>query len=55
MTIAVNHGYAMASNPEVARAWDARHARSTQTVAEYRATAGRLMARFPGAVTKLVH
>lgn len=54
MTIAVNHGYAMTSNPEARRAWDARHqARSTQTAAEYRATIGRLAARFPGAVTRL--
>jgi hypothetical protein len=58
MTIAVNQGYAMARNPEAARAWNARRearAPQTQTLAEYRATMARLAARFPGAVTKLVH
>jgi hypothetical protein len=56
MTIAVNHGYVMAGNPEAARAWNARHESSApQSVAEYRSTAARLAARFPGAVKMLVH
>lgn len=56
MTIAVNQGYAMARNPEAARAWSARReARmpQIQSVAEYRATMSRLAARFPGAVMRL--
>lgn len=56
MTIAVNQGYAMARNPDVARAWNARReARMprVQSVAEYRATMSRLAARFPGAVTRI--
>jgi len=58
MTIAVNQGYAMASNPDAVRAWNLRRearAPQTQTVAEYRATAGRLAARFPDAVKMQVH
>jgi len=54
MTMAVNQGYAMARNPDLAQEWNARHASSApQTVAEYRATMSRLAARFPGAVTRL--
>lgn len=58
MTIAVNHGYAMASNPAAALAWNARRearAPQTQSVAEYRATASRLAARFPDAVKMRVN
>lgn len=50
MTLAVNAGYATATSEKAARAWNARRdARtpSTQSVAEYRATAARLAARFP--------
>jgi hypothetical protein len=54
MTIAVNQGYAMARNPEAARAWNARRrdsgAPQTQTVAEYRATMAQMAAQFPGSV-----
>ena len=54
MTIAVNQGYAMARNPEAAKAWNARRrdsgAPQTQTVAEYRATLARLAVELPGSV-----
>jgi len=54
MTTAVNQGYAMARNPEAARAWNARHRDSgppqTQTIAEYHANMARLAAQFPGSV-----
>ena len=53
MTIAVNHGYAMATNPDVAKDWNARH-EAPQSVAEYRATMARLASRFPDSV-KQVH
>jgi len=55
MTSAVNQGYAMARNPDAARAWNVKHAPRTQSIAEYRATAGRLAARFPDAVKMQVH
>jgi hypothetical protein len=56
MTTAVNQGYAMARNPDLARAWNARlQARAPQSVAEYRATVNRLAARFPDAVKVQVH
>jgi hypothetical protein len=54
MTLAVNQGYAMARNPEAARAWNARRRDSgppqTQTVAEYRAAMAQMAAQFPGTV-----
>jgi hypothetical protein len=54
MTIAVNQGYAMARNPEAARAWNARRRDSglpqRQTVAEYHATIAQMAAQFPGSV-----
>jgi hypothetical protein len=58
MTMAVNQGYVSARDPAAARAWNARReARmpQTQSVAEYRATASRLAARFPDAVKMRVH
>ena len=59
MTIAVNQGYAMARNPDAARACNARRRDSeppqTQTVAEYHANMARLAAQFPGSVRFRVH